>query len=94
VARAKHPRHSQKVATLYGAIRNQQAYGVNLRWLSNSELGIQYLKAKQARIVNSSPAIGAKELQIILQSGIADPSAPPGGMLYNLRKHTDASNGG
>src|SRR5690348_12320464 len=32
-----------KVASLYGAVRNDHAYGVNLRWVSDQELHVEYL---------------------------------------------------
>ncbi|MEN1930024.1 hypothetical protein WCE37_13675 [Luteimonas sp. MJ250] len=71
-----------EVASLYGAVRSESAYGVNLRWVSDDVLHIEYLEAKSAHLV--SPGILAPEVQVVLASGISDPLAPSGGMLYNL----------
>ena len=54
-----------RVAWLYGAGRNAQAYGANLKWTGENELVIEYIK-------------------VSLRSGVNDPTAPAGGMLYNL----------
>jgi hypothetical protein len=74
---------SSKVASLYGAVRSENAYGVNLRWASNNILHIEYLDAQSAHLV----PLGflAPTVQIILIPGVSDPLAPSGGMLYNLQ---------
>jgi hypothetical protein len=74
---------SSKVASLYGAVRSENAYGVNLRWTSNNILHIEYLDAQSAHLV--PPGFLAPTVQIILMPGISDPLAPSGGMLYNLQ---------
>jgi hypothetical protein len=79
---------SMRVASLYGAVRNAQAYGVNLRWTGNDTLHIQYLKAKTISNVLTSANIDGKQIEIVLDSGVEDPTAPPGGMLLNLQKHS------
>jgi hypothetical protein len=43
-----------RVASLYGAARSQQAYGVNLVWLDDQTLEIQYLTAKTAEVERDS----------------------------------------
>jgi hypothetical protein len=75
----------KEVAFLYGATRNSQAFGANLNWTGNSELKVEYLDAREAELRLSRVLVLGKEVRIILKSGIIDPSAPPGGMLYNLR---------
>jgi hypothetical protein len=74
------------VANLYGAVRNDQAYGVNLKWYNSTELGIEYFTAKSASLAVSSVNIGAEMINVQLRSGVNDPFAPAGGMLYNLEK--------
>jgi hypothetical protein len=37
---------SYQVAWLYGAGRNEDAYGANLKWTNDHELVIEYLKAR------------------------------------------------
>jgi hypothetical protein len=76
------------VASLYGAGRNERAYGVNLRWTSNDTLFIEYLKAQHADWRNGALAVNGRVINIVMKSGVADPTAPHGGMLYNLeRRH-------
>ncbi len=73
-----------EVASLYGAVRNDRAYGVNLRWVSDRELCVEYLAAEFSKVVPSrthNPSV-----HVVLKPGVLDPSAPPGGMLYNLQK--------
>jgi hypothetical protein len=74
---------SSKVASLYGAVRSESAYGVNLRWASNNILHIEYLDAQSAHLV--PPGFLAPTVQIIFMPGVSDPLAPSGGMLYNLQ---------
>ena len=71
------------VASVYGAVRNDNAFGVNLNWASNDELRIEYMEARQARLEHSSVHLGGRDIRIVLQAGIRDPDAPAGGMLDN-----------
>jgi hypothetical protein len=74
------------VANLYGAVRNDHAYGVNLKWYNSTELRIEYFTAKSASLDVSKVKIGAEIINVQLRSGVNDPLAPTGGMLYNLGK--------
>jgi hypothetical protein len=78
-------RRGRQVASLYGAVRNESAYGVNLRWDDEHTLALEYLEAKQAELVRSDAIVNADSVRVVLRSGIGDPTAPAGGMLYNLR---------
>lgn len=78
----------EKVATLYGAVRNDQAYGVNLRWTDSRTLRVEYLKAKALLNVRSTATVNGQQIQILVKSGVEDPNAAAGGMLFNLRKRT------
>ena len=75
---------SRRVAVLDGAARNEQAYGVNLRWASDRLLSVEYFEAKTAKIEESSVKVGNHDIKVALAPGVLDPSAPPGGMLGNL----------
>ena len=77
---------TEKVATLYGAVRNAQAYGVNLSWADNSVLRVQYLRAKAVQNVVKTLSLDGHQVEVQLQSGVEDPTAPSGGMQYNLTK--------
>ena len=76
---------SSRVAFLYGAVRSESAYGVNLRWDSASTLSIEYWAAKSAELSSPSLPVGARLVTVVLKPGVRDESAPPGGMLFNLR---------
>lgn len=77
-------RRSEDVAFLYGATRNESAWGVNARWLNDHELRVEYLDAKEASLDKAHVRLAGRDITIALQKGVEDPSAPPGGMLYNL----------
>jgi hypothetical protein len=76
------------VASLYGALRNEQAYGVNLSWTGEYVLNVQYFRAKAVRNVSKSVTIGAHQIKIHLESGVNDPTAPSGGMHYNQTRQS------
>jgi hypothetical protein len=80
--------NAQRVASLYGAVRNAQAYGVNLSWTDNHTLRIQYLRAKAVQNVISTVNVNGQQVEVTLQSDIEDPNAPAGGMQYNLQKQS------
>lgn len=75
-----------QVASLYGAFRSASAYGVNLRWNSDSELSIEYLGARNAQLEVPEWRYGDSIVRVSLVAGIEDRDAPAGGMLYN-RSH-------
>jgi len=74
----------KKVAFLYGAARSEQAYGVNLRWVDRANLTLEYLRAQHAELLLPNVSVGGEQIRVSLRSGVTDPKAPPGGMLYNL----------
>lgn len=79
-------REGIQVASLYGATRNESAYGANLKWNGTQKLIVEYFKAKDEPSSKSSINIASEQVQILLHSGIKDESAPSGGMFYNLEK--------
>lgn len=86
VPRGRSWRWYRRSAFLYGAYRNDNAYGVNLRWESPQLLVAEFLGAKQADVEQSSTTVAGSPIQLRLRGGITDPTAPPGGMLYNLTR--------
>ena len=73
------------LAYLYGAVRSNRAYGVNLKWSGPETLTLEYLEAKQARLMNPNPTIEGESITVVLKSGVDDSKVPGGGMGYNLR---------
>jgi hypothetical protein len=79
-------RRGLQVASIYGAVRNENAYGLNMKWNGNDELDIEYLRAKAPPNIQSTTNIDGRNVRVIVKDGITDPSAPSGGMLYNLKR--------
>lgn len=52
--RDKNAGSGEQVGTLHGAVRNDDAFGANLRWTDNTELSVEYLKAQTERLVLTS----------------------------------------
>ena len=76
----------KEVADLYGAVRSENAYGVNLTWTSNDELAIEFLKARQQELMKPTVDLVSKRIKVTLKAGVTDSKAPSGGMLYNLKQ--------
>jgi hypothetical protein len=77
---------ARRAAFLYGAGRNANAYGVNLRWTGPDALSVEYLEAKSAKLEVPLVSIGDRSISVALVGGVEDRNAPPGGMLFNLGK--------
>jgi hypothetical protein len=86
VSKGGRPGTGIQVATLYGAVRNYSAYGVNLKWDGAEKLFLEYLKADSARLLQEQATIKGEQIHVALREGVNDPDAPAGGMLYNLQK--------
>jgi len=71
--------------SLYGAIRNQHAYGANLKWTSTDSVAVEFLNAKSAKIEKPIVSVGTQAIHVVVHEGVLDNVAPSGGMLYNLR---------
>jgi hypothetical protein len=84
VERGTKPSGSPAVS-LYGAVRNPHAYGVNVKWLSPSSLAIEYLSAKSVTVNMQTQSIGMQTIEFALRDGVTDNAAPSGGMVHNLR---------
>ncbi|RZU39127.1 hypothetical protein [Edaphobacter modestus] len=74
------------VAHLYGAQRNEGAYGANLRWENNSTLIIECLKTKTPATIGGPVNFNGQRVEVILRTGIEDKEAHAGGMKFNLRR--------
>lgn len=77
---------ARRVAFLYGAGRNANAYGVSLRWTRPDALAVEYLDAKSATLETPLVSVRGRTVSVALTGGIEDRTAPPGAMLYNLSK--------
>jgi len=77
-----------EVAMLYGAVRNDQAYGANLKW-EGSQLAVEYRDARQAELRKPTVTIGPRTVMIVLRSGVTDSAAPAGGMLFTVARASD-----
>jgi hypothetical protein len=79
------PPSGSPAISLYGAIRNQSAYGANLKWESPTVVAVEFLSAKSKMIEKSALSVGDQVIQLAVHEGITDNAAPSGGMLYNLQ---------
>jgi hypothetical protein len=75
-----------EVAWLYGAARSNNASGANVRWASDTELLVEYLQAREARLEKNIVHVGGRDVRIALRNGVTDSAAPAGGMLFNLEQ--------
>jgi hypothetical protein len=67
-------------------VRNENAYGVNLKWEGKDKLALEYLETRSAELLREEAVIKGEQVHVLLRVGINDTSAPAGGMLYNLEK--------
>jgi hypothetical protein len=74
-----------EAARLYGATRNADAYGATLRWVGADTLAVEYHEARSDTLLHRAVTLAQRTVQVVLRPGVSDPSAPSGGMLYNLR---------
>ena len=72
-----------RVASAYGAVRNDHAYGMTLVWVDANTLEIQYWQARWATVERPSVSIDGMTVTTRVKAGVRDESAPAGGMLYN-----------
>jgi hypothetical protein len=87
--RAQKPKRGAALAYLYGAVRNRSAYGANLRWEAKDTLAVEYFDAQNATLPNERVTVNGHEISIIMKAGVNDPTAPPGGVLYNLQRRPE-----
>ncbi|HEY7546287.1 MAG TPA: hypothetical protein VID27_15460, partial [Blastocatellia bacterium] len=52
-----------QVASLYGAARNESAYGVNLKWSEPQKLMVEYLKAHWAELLRDHSVVESEQVQ-------------------------------
>src|SRR5450432_1583374 len=76
-------RSDQRVAILDASTRNAHAWGVNVKWLYSMTLSAEYLKADSAKLERQTVVVAGHQIKILLLSGVTDPKAPAGGMLFN-----------
>jgi len=79
----------QVAAYIAGAKRNDRAFGVDLRWLSNDHLSVEYLSAQNASAPSGKIVVGGYAVQVSLHPGVQNEKALPGGMLFNLQHAHD-----
>ena len=79
-----------RVASAYGPVRNDQAYGMTLVWVDESTLEVQYWEARWVTIERPSISIDGVQIAIRMKGDVRDDSAPAGGMLHNLQRRSAA----
>jgi hypothetical protein len=79
-----------RVASAYGAGRNDSAYGMNLVWIDESTLEVQYWKAHWVTMEHPSVSLDGATVTTRMKADVRDGSAPAGGMLVNSRRQSGA----
>ena len=74
-----------ELASLYGATRNENAYGANLRWQSATVLAVEFYEAKHVEVHEPRLLSRRKAVSIVARPGVLDEAAPPGGMHHKVR---------
>lgn len=81
VVRKGRPARSRTAALwLPGALRSDSAFGVNIRWQSDSEVVVEYLSARRLRLRGPREVIGSDTVRVLPRSGIRDSTARAGAM--------------
>jgi hypothetical protein len=75
-----------EVASVLGAVRNERAYGVDLKWQDADSISIEYLRAEYPHLLKQTADIAGHKITISLRGGVYDSQAPGGGMEYNLHE--------
>jgi hypothetical protein len=78
------------VASAYGAVRNDRAYGMNLVWADENTLEIQYWKAHWVTLERPDVSVDGATIATRMKADVRDESAPAGGMLYNIKRRSAA----
>lgn len=68
------PRHSDVIAILEWAIRNESNTGLTLRWRGNDTLALEYLRARHTRLWRPSVTGRNGPVTVVLVNGVADTS--------------------
>jgi hypothetical protein len=79
---SQHSDEAVAAGELYGATRSQCSWGVNLLWLSPTELAIDFKEADRTAIP-AQVEVGSKSVSLVERPGMSDEVAPCGGMLAN-----------
>jgi hypothetical protein len=82
-----------RVASAYGAVRNEDAYGMNLVWVDENTLEIQYWKARWATLEHPDASVDGGTIATRMKADVRDETAPAGGMIYNRERRSAAGSG-
>jgi hypothetical protein len=79
-----------RVASAYGAVRNDGAYGMNLVWVDENTLEVQYWKARWVTLEAPDVSVDGASITTRMKADVRDESAPAGGMPYNIERRSAA----
>jgi hypothetical protein len=75
-----------ELASLYGARRNEKAYGANLRWQSTTSLAVEFYEAQSVEVHEPLFISRRTGISLIMRPGVLDANAPLGGMHHMPNK--------
>jgi hypothetical protein len=85
VVRKGKPAGSRRAAVfLRGATRSDSAFGLNLRWASDSVLILEHFKVQHVKQRGPREIVGSDTVRVQYRAGVVDSLAPRGGMRDNL----------
>lgn len=84
-------KRNSPAVSLYAAVRSEQAYGADLRWVTSSNLLVEFQSARIAKLDLATTNVAEQRVTITLRSNVVNRAAPPGGMLFNLEKARERS---
>ena len=79
---------SESSANLYGAVRSNRAYGINLKWESPDVVIVEYMDARETKQEVPSILLSGRTCASDTPHGVVGEKASAGGMLHNLRGRT------
>lgn len=77
------PRQGTEVASLYGTVRSDSAYGINLRWDDATTLSLEFQDSQRDTLLAPVVRIGGHRVHVRFRRGVTDSTAPSGSMWYN-----------
>jgi hypothetical protein len=93
LARRGSPRSEwgRSVVSLYAAVRNDHAYGVNVKWTGEETVVVECLRAGGVKIRRPTTEIQGREVHMTVKTGVVDAQAPSGSMAENAKASEQAS---
>lgn len=74
-----------RIVSLYAAVRNDHAYGVNVKWTGEDTVVVECFRAGGVKIRRPTTEIQGREVHMTVKTGVVDAQAPSGSMAKNVK---------